>query len=547
LFDVLLVSRKSEDELLSQLLNPTTEGRDERIAALDELISQGKVRDKSKTLACVMSAAVNFGLSKPEGSMLSQLLMLSIEGRSDLFEEFLANVEDPRRSVMIGFCAHVIKDCNVDRKLMAIGPLVNVLMKQKSQGTATKEILDTLTSMQSEKLSEEVTSITIPYAKSPNALQVLLATRVLSKTAGGNVLKTMLTVLERTLADWYEGLTGEIQDQVILYLTRCPNQDALPVLKKILLVKRSSELLKMFQKFQFRSAAQMIQGTIKENTGSDVNRDLVGYCMMVLSELDPSLLDIEKLLSSDVVFEQYWNSRFYIKKILLDMKQDAKPLLFSLLKSSNVGRYTLATECLAELGVTLDEMSKAVGESPSSEIYRFFYPNATAEKIWAERDPRILGGSIGERTRRSDFFLISVLSALNFSVLYVDSARKPGIDIVALSPSSNHMIVAGFTISSLKNDIANLKVSLGEMRGKINDLMNRYIVYSVIFIASEGVVTPDEAKFAKQSGIIVLDGTEVQRILAMSRTGRTTQDAINFLDSKRLEQMSEVLPNPFEL
>ena len=96
--------------MLSQLLNPTTEGRDERIAALDELISQGKVRDKSKTLACVMSAAVNFGLSKPEGSMLSQLLMLSIEGRSDLFEEFLANVEDPRRSVMIGFCAHVIKD-----------------------------------------------------------------------------------------------------------------------------------------------------------------------------------------------------------------------------------------------------------------------------------------------------------------------------------------------------------------------------------------------------------------------------------------------------
>jgi len=445
----------------------------------------------------------------------------------------------------LGFASGFIKNIHADLKAKAIPALSSVLVAQSSirNQTQTDYIIDALTSLGDDKLNEKVTSELIPKTLGPNPMQVLFATRVLSKVAGTDDLKQMLVVLDKTLDEWYGQQNNEIQDQVVLYLTRCPNVEAVPRIGRLLPLRRSTLLMQMIHSFQFKSTADLLQDMIDQNTRKNLNRDLADSCILALAELPPGLVDLRRIVSNDVLFGKYWNSKSYIKKILLSDKDIARPMVFDMLRSTNEDKYTFAAECLAEMGVTLDEMSNEFRESPANEIYRFFYPKETPEKIWEDRNTRSLGGTIGARTKRFDFFLMSILSSFNFQVLYVDSANKPGVDLVALSPMSNAIVIAGNTISSLKNDISNLSATVEEMKEKMGDLMKRYITYPVILSASKNAVTSEEAKFAKQTGIIVLDGASVQQILTMSRTGRTASDLVSFLKAKQIEPLPVAFPN----
>ncbi len=471
-----------------------------------------------------MSAARTVGISKPEGPMIAGLLGRVIEKRPELFDRFLEILQYSNQTMhFLGFASGFIKNIHADLKAKAIPALSSVLVAQSSirNQTQTDYIIDALTSLGDDKLNEKVTSELIPKTLGPNPMQVLFATRVLSKVAGTDDLKQMLVVLDKTLDEWYGQQNNEIQDQVVLYLTRCPNVEAVPRIGRLLPLRRSTLLMQMIHSFQFKSTADLLQDMIDQNT----------------------LVDLRRIVSNDVLFGKYWNSKSYIKKILLSDKDIARPMVFDMLRSTNEDKYTFAAECLAEMGVTLDEMSNEFRESPANEIYRFFYPKETPEKIWEDRNTRSLGGTIGARTKRFDFFLMSILSSFNFQVLYVDSANKPGVDLVALSPMSNAIVIAGNTISSLKNDISNLSATVEEMKEKMGDLMKRYITYPVILSASKNAVTSEEAKFAKQTGIIVLDGASVQQILTMSRTGRTASDLVSFLKAKQIEPLPVAFPN----
>ncbi len=178
-------------------------------------------------------------------------------------------------------------------------------------------------------------------------------------------------------------------------------------------------------------------------------------------------------------------------------------------------------------------MSRIVGESPSHELYRFFYPKETAEEIWENGEVKSLGGTVSKGTKRFDHFLIEVLSSFNLQVLYVDYANKPGVDIVALFPSGNHLVVAGATVESLKDDLEKLAVTLGEMREKMKLLMDRHDLIPVIFSASRKPVTDNEIELAGKTGIVVLRRNDVECILKMSRTGRTSEDLLRFLKEKQ--------------
>jgi len=402
--------------------------------------------------------------------------------------------------------------------------------------------------MQDEKLDGLAVSEILPTAASHKAMQVFLAMRVLSRIAGKNALTAMLKVLDRTFEDWYGQLNDQIQDQVILYLTRSPSEEALTRIRKLIPLKRSSVLTQMFHAFQFRSAAEMLQELIDQNAKDPQKQDVAGWCLMALAQIESRFIDLPKLVSNDALFPGHWQfaPKYHIKTILLNARaEEAKPILFKMLKDSNFDKYALAAECLSEMGVSIDEMSEIVGESPSHEIYRFFYPKETAEEIWKNEEVKSLGGPVGKPTQRFDLFVIQVVSTFNFQVLYVDSANKPGVDIVALSPSGNHMIIAGVTVESLKDDLGKLRVTLEEMKKKMKQLMDRHDILPVIFSASQRPVTDDELKYARHAGIVVLGRVEVEELLKMSRTGRGSQDLVRFLKEKQLELMSPPITNPF--
>jgi hypothetical protein len=537
----------NENKLFETLVTSAPEAREARIEILNELLSRRQFQDVMAAFASIIASAKKWGMSSPEGSMLSDLLNRVMRRSEGYFEVFLSNfVADDKNRYFVGFAARIIKNLSAERKMKAIPSLAQVLFQQDSWNDLPAELItDALTTMQDEKLDGQAVSEILPTTSGPNAMRVLLATRVLSKIAGKNALKGMLTVLDRTLADWYAGLNDQIQDQVILYLTRSPSEEALPRIRKLIPLKRTGALMLMFHGFQFRSAAELLEEFIEQNTRDPLKRDVAEWCVMALAQIEPRFIDLPKLVSNDALFQRYWQSKYYIKMIFQNAKEEVKPMLFELLKGSNFDKYTFAAECLSEWGVSLDEMSTIVGESPSHEIYRFFYPKETAEEIWQKGEVKSLGGPIGRPAQRFDLFLVQVLTSFNLQVLYVDSANKPGVDIVALSPSGNHMIIAGATVDSLKDDLGKLIVTFEEMRDKMKQLMDRHDLLPIIFSASKKPITDIESESARKAGIVVLGRKEVESILKMSRTGRTSDDLIRFLKDKQQELSSLPIPRPW--
>src|SRR6266700_2348744 len=284
-------------------------------------------------------------------------------------------------------------------------------------------------------------------------------------------------------------------------------------------------------------AAHMLQELIEESVKDSQKPDVVEWCSMALAEMEPRFIDLPKLASISALFQRNWQSWYYLKIIFKNAKkEDVKPILEKLLKDSNLDKYKFAAECLSELGVSLDEMSEIVGESPAHEIYRFFFPKETPEEIWRNDDVRSLGGPVGKPTQRFDFFLIEVLSSFNLQVLYLDASNKRGVDIVALSHRGNNMIISGFTVESLKDDLQKLIVTLEEMQEKMKQLMGRHDLRPVVFSASKKPVTEVESELARKAGIVVLGRNDVETVLKMSRTGRTAEDLIEFLKGKQLER-----------
>lgn len=541
---VLDVKKKPETDLFGTILNSRPEKPEERIEALNELASRQQFQNPTAVFHGIIAVAKLYGISSPEGTMLSELLSKVMGDDKALLELFLTDfVNQNKNRYFVGFAARFVKNLKPTQKSKAIPSLVSVLLEQDSLDLPAELLTDTLTTFRDEQLSAQATAEVLPKALSAKAFQVFLAVRVLSKIAGADATKNMLTVVNRTLTGWYGQFNDQIQDQVLSFFARCPSEETLPIIRQLVVLRPTGNLMQVFGSFRLRAAAELLQDMIEQSSGDDPNR-IVDWCAMALDRMEPEFIDIPRLVSSDAIFQPYWNAKFYVKRILMRTKSDVKPILFKLLKSSNPDRYAFAADCLSELGVSLDEMSTMFEESPSSELYRFFYPKETASEIWKNGEAKSLGSPIGKGPKRFEFFLIEVLSSLNFQVLYVDSANKPGVDIVALSPSGNHLVIAGTTVESLKDDVGKLRVTLEEMREKMKLLMDRSDVLSIVLSASKRPATDEEMKYARQAGIVVLGRTDVEKMLQMSSTGRTSQELVAFLKERKLALSA--LPNPFE-
>lgn len=540
------LATKSERQLFVILNNAIEGDRETRLAVLDELKRRGGIHGKTRGLKLVMEVAEKFAFSNPEGPILAELFSGIVTKHPMLFRAFLRGVEGRPGSYLPAFAARNFKDLSQDWKSDAIPSLVSALMNQKSVTAVSNEIIGALTSVENEGLRGQVSKALESALVSPHASDVYVATRILAKTGDSSICKQMLVVLQRSLLSWYEVSTNEIQDNVTLYLTRYPTEEALPLVRKLLAVKRTELVMEMLRKFQFKSTATMLEDLVDELisvAGTNPDRDFLYYATIALSNLDTSFVDLPRLLSHDVLLNIHWSTRFSIKKIFLSKGQSTKPVLFELLKSPDANKYSFAKETLTDMGVTLDEMSSQFKTSPSTTLYEFFYANATPEKIWAERSGGSLGGSLKQAMRRFEFFLISLLQSLNFLTLYVDPSNKAGVDVVALSPTGNYMLVVGGTTASLKDDIPKLQGTVKEMREKMQVLMDRYNVYSMICVASPYPVGASEARLAKESGIIILDQKRIEEVLIMSKTGRTTQDFMQYLKEREMDPLPGVFPN----
>jgi hypothetical protein len=532
------LSKRDEKELLDILTstsgNTGTDAHHLRVELLSEILARPSIVDQQGCLAVVIDIARKHGSSKPEGLMISQLLRALVAKNPYLLSSLLLEFRNKELSLQFTSCATVvIKGLGVDEKGFSIEYLTSALLAQPSVTGVANDLIDALSSMSEPRLAAEITRTLAPELTKADPVRVLLSIRVLSRIGSRDLINLVLSVLERALDDWYGVQTAEIQFHVLTYLARNPDEKALPSLMKLMQVRPSGELVATLKSFQYPSVASTLLELLQESMNDFRRYETMRWTSMALSEIDPKLIDVKKLITNDSIFKNS-EPRFHAKKVMLALGEQAKPLLIDLLKDDKPERFEFALECLAEIGLTADEASGVFKENPANSLYEFFYGKKMID-IWDETDSATLGSTLKRSDlKKIDYFVLSLLSAFNLLTIYVDPSGKPGVDVLGLSLSSPHLIVAGATSGPLKDDVSKLLRTLSDMRTKIGELMARHVVFPVIFTLTPiQNLSPNDLELARQNGVIVLGRDDIGKVLSMARLGRSTRELIAFLGSKK--------------
>jgi len=528
----------TEEEIVSLLKtaisNSTVNASYERVKCLDEL-SRRTIKDVENVKEVLVEATRVHGWSDPESSMLIEILSKLAVTHDVFFQKLMDELVKKEQTQAFLVCiSRLIGKLNSTKKRKSAKFLVWALMNKDSFTSATNALYKTLIGMDDTRTRKETVKSILPYLDSANVLQVFYAVGIASELGDRDLIPKICVVLDRSMTGWYDGHRDDIEKNICHFLERVKDIRDLPCILKLIESNPSKETYTALAILadEYPQATHQIERFLL-----DKKRYLVA--LHVLNQMSKPRIDFDQLftvVSRDISIASV---RETLKGIILKIGKPAKQKLFEMAKSDEKQKYTFAMECLTEIGVSIDEISSAVGKNPVLQLHDFFYEKIELEQLWQDR------GKLGETIKKSaiqkfDHFVLNLFNCFGLITLFVDPAGKEGVDIIAFSPSTPHLIIAGATTGGvLHDDLPKLNQTLIEMRRKLPELVKRYDVTPIIFTSKYSQLHDDDIEFAKKNGIILLTANEIGKLLEMVKTGRRASDLIHFLLEKRKAYLNE--------
>jgi len=346
--------------------------------------------------------------------------------------------------------------------------------------------------------------------------------------------------LQRVEQRWYDSLDTNVLEGALGYISRYPDQRYASHLLGLVRTQKgesaSHALAAVASKPVTDEILSLLELSLEEIAqGKPGNSfETRKHCVLALSLINPEFIDMPRLLSDDRLFNNSYE-RYKVRKIVVSSGESAKGFLADLLKSPDRDKYDFARFCFEDMNMSLDEMSQYFDKNPIIQLNEFFFGGSFLPiKIWEQR--KDLGLQLKKKfnPNRFDFLVQTLLSSFNFITLNVDHSGKQGVDVVGVSPLGLRLIVAGVTSAAPKDDLQKLNTTIREMKSSFSYPLSQFKIYPVLFTNSDDRY-PSDNLFAREHGIIVLNTPEIQELLKMSVTGRTTKDLILFLETKERE------------
>jgi len=531
----------SEEQLLS-LIELSAHGGANLFLLLPALeqLSNRRIKKEIEAAKLLLETSRVKGSSNPEAELISEslgrmcnnndeCLMMMIEElkTSALNETFLHEVSlvipklGPRQQDRLAPSLH---DC-----VLRLG--------EDGQSTKLTKCIEAVTSENARKaLAEQLNK----DLKTGSPLQILLAmllVRTLSRTEN---LEAVLSILDKSVRGWYKPYTNQVQSEACKYLVKHPNERAadplLLILRNAVDLEASSAVAAIATRGVVDKLLNFIESLLVENArnpNGNTWQFASGACH-ILPNLDPKLIDLRRLLSMEQLIS--WpDPSDQIKRVVLRVGEPCKPLLLDLLRSPKAPLYSFGRTCLNEMGITLEEMAKVFDRPPIVQLVDFFFGEKSPEKLWAKR--KNLGSAVASVNLNSfDFLIQNLLNIFGFITLYVDRGKMQGVDVVGLSPASLKLVIAGVTSAMLKDDLPKLDSTVRELKDTLPALASRFEIVPILFTKVDSdSITPSDSAYASQKGIVVITSANLERLIAMSLTGRTARDFFDFLEERRRE------------
>jgi len=520
-----------EEEIVSLLKtvisNSAVDASHKRVKCLDEL-SRRTIKDIENIKDVLIEATKAHGWSDPESSMLIEILSKLAETHDVFFQKLMDEFVKKEQTQPFLVCiSRLIGKLDQKKKRKSARFLVGALMNKDSFTSATDALYKTLISIDDTKTRKETVESILPYLDSADVLQVFYAVRIASELGNRDLVPRLCVVLDRSIAGWYNGHRDDIEKNICHFLTRVKDIRSLSCVLKLIESNPSKETY-----IALASLADKYPQATHEVERFLLDRKRYLVALHILNQMSKPRIDFDQLFaiaSRDIGIASV---RETLKGIILKIGKPAKQKLLEMAKSDEEKEYAFAMECLTEIGVSVDEISSILGKNPVLQLHDFFYEKIELEQLWQDR--RELGETIKKSTiQKFDHFVLNLFNCFGLIALFVDPAGKEGVDVIAFSPSTPHLIIAGVTTGVLHDDLPKLNQTLIEMRRELPQLAKRYDVIPIIFTSKDTQPHESDIEFAKKNGIIILTANEIRKLLEMMKTGRRASDLIHFLLERR--------------
>jgi len=523
-----------------------------RIAGLEELekrILSNTLQNKEKAIKLLLDYAKVHGNNRPASSLITRCFVLCAQESEESFQIILDGVKGQEGQLFLCFSKAVLA-LDYKKKKNSIPVLIDFLMSGDSlNGVDISEVYECLVSLGDERLSKEIVKAASPYLNSSpvKMCKIIYSVRLCSKFAGKELLPNMIDVVKRSKDGYYKDHSQEIEKDVCQFFERVKNQNSLPILLDLLKVRtdyRYEYIVKAVAKV-LDTHSNSVEHLIEVIYDNRRNIRMIYALLECFIEMQVPKIPVRKLLDS--IRLNWWTERqglgYQLKLLFVKMGKVSKPILFEIIKDDE--KYDFALDCLKEIGVSNEELTKIFPDSPMLQVYNFLYSEQkkknpeTLDLLWREKTK--LGKKMPGVYDRFEHLLLHIFSCFNFATLNVAPLSIPSIDIICFHPETVDLFIIGCTTGTLQDDLAKMDSQVKNMQLRVPEIFRKCSVTPIVASSELGDIHPFNEQYAAQNSIVIMQREDIDKLLEMLITNRTSRKVIKYIKSLKQEPSSDPL------
>ena len=547
-------STSTEKELF-ELLTHVSSGSSEdhkrkRIKGLEELqrrIKSNSIQDIDGSIGILLEMAKKQGHNQPESSLIVDSLLLFINKYEEAYQTVLNGLkgQEQEEDLLFLVFSKLVLRLDYKRKRQAITPLVHFLMSRDSVNRiGVKEAYDCLFSLGNERLGTEVLKEASPFLDSLETCAIIFSVRLCSKFADHRLVPKMLEVLAKSMKGYFGGYEIEIERDICAYFERITDLRSLPVLL---------ELLKMRTRYSYNYIVEAIARVLDKHPhrvefvleklfDERKNAAIINAILECFLEMEAPKINMRSLLTSIRV--NWWNKhpqvRTSLHRLFVKIGDFSKPTLFEILREEE--KYDFALQCLKEIGVSNQELSKLFPKPVMLQVYEFLYSQKRGKRIpkdlnqlWEYK--KKLQENVPGTTNWLEHLLLHIFAGFNFVTLNVAPLKLECVDLVCFYPETLDLFIVGCTTGILKDDVAKMDVLITKMEKQIPNLFHVCSITPIVVCSEVTSISPSDAKYSAKQGIVIMQNRHIDKLLEMLNTNREPLEVIKYTEERKSSQL----------
>jgi hypothetical protein len=508
-------------------ITASSAAKNSRIRLLEEL-SGLPLTDAGEAVDVLCDMVTKIGAIEPEIGLITKCLRRATRSRGPGQDRLLSLVADRSEGAVQCAC-RTLRGLDADGQARLGVLLVRELAQRDTADHVTGAIATTLKGVSHSKVRRAVAAEAASHLHTPDGFVIKHTVAILSRVGDKSVESALLTVLSKLLGGYFRSYEDVIAQDLCFYFARFKTAAAIP------------ELLKGLEKTKHRVFAETVGmlcdshpeaqhsllRLVRQTQDASVKVEYF-RALATMRKTRPRISEISDLVGTHDL--RFTTLREFFRQILLRDIRSSRRVLLAMLHDDDEQRTEFAIGLLQEIGATTADIAKALGGNPVRLVYNFFWgqrEGQSLESLWEEKAK--LGDNIKGKITKLDHLLITLMTSLGFLTIDVDPSGRAGVDVVAFSPTSPHVLLIGATTGVIGDNVEKISNTVRDLRVALGKVATRIEIIPIIATSLSGETNPRDEDHARRNGIVILRQLDIDRLMEWVATNRDYRSLLAYL------------------